>query len=346
MSDLAALAETAKSEPLSNTSGGNLAGDMNSAMAEARQMLAEADRRQDSWQTASNLVAKFNPVPGVLWPVVRGVFSGSQLGKGGQMAFWSMAPLLHAALPDKTLGKKAATTLTDSSKEPSLTQTIDLLGIEVAAALCFMHSVSRRASSSVPEKVSRPILDDALLRAQIGYLVGEHYSEFGAGRGMLAGFAGRCGLAIQIALGTPEQVRQTLEALAAGIEMNEVGLRVFGCDPLQVAAMALAAGGLSRDAAIGVAAFSLTDGESRASEESFLWLSAFSIIEEIRMGRSSEIKSRYWRALGIDASGQETIKREATTLLRRGHSWGWIVSSKLQDKDEEAEDAKAEATEP
>ena len=346
MSDLAALAETAKSEPLSNTSGGNLAGDMNSAMAEARQMLAEADRRQDSWQTASNLVAKFNPVPGVLWPVVRGVFSGSQLGKGGQMAFWSMAPLLHAALPDKTLGKKAATTLTDSSKEPSLTQTIDLLGIEVAAALCFMHSVSRRASSSVPEKVSRPILDDALLRAQIGYLVGEHYSEFGVGRGMLAGFAGRCGLAIQIALGTPEQVRQTLEALAAGIEMNEVGLRVFGCDPLQVAAMALAAGGLSRDAAIGVAAFSLTDGESRASEESFLWLSAFSIIEEIRMGRSSEIKSRYWRALGIDASGQETIKREATTLLRRGHSWGWIVSSKLQDKDEEAEDAKAEATEP
>lgn len=170
-------------------------------------------------------------------------------------------------------------------------------------------------------------MDDALLRCEIGYLVGERVPTFGAGRGMLAGFAGRCGLAILIACGTLDQARKALELLAGGSEIKNVGLNVYGCDPLQVSAMTLSAAGCGRDAAFGTVRYASPEAMLLTeNQEQFQWLSAFTVVEKVRIGREREVDEKYWEALGF-VLGQDRgdLVEVAESLARKGHSFSWII---------------------
>lgn len=285
---------------------------------------------QNSWKTAQKLVKSFRPVPWAVWIAIRGTYRKSgEVGEPGAMVFDVLDPVIKAALKDPTLGRDVEP---HEANDPyiSLTRSVELLGADVCASVCFLYSVCRRVQASLAERVWRPIIDDALLRAQIGYFVGGFLPEFGHGRGMLAGFSGRSGLAIQIASGQIDQAQEALESLALGLSIHDVGMSVYGCGPLQVSAMSLAAAGVSKDAAFGTASYALEDDRVEPDTPQYRWLSAFSIIEQLRVGRSEDIQPEHWRALAFEkVERQEALKGKARELLRKGHSWHWIFRSQI-----------------
>jgi hypothetical protein len=286
-----------------------------------------------SWETATEIVRNFRPVPYILWRMVNAVFGRHAVQKAmgpfgtpDHITFDPVQYLIINAAADKTLGGE------QGAKDPpkSLEQAVKLLGADVTAALCVLHAVCRRISASLSERVWRPILDDALMRSQIGYHVGGFQSKFGKGRGMLAGFAGRSGLAVLIASGEVALAQRALEGLAAGMDIKDVGLKVYGCDPLQVAAMTLTAAGCSFDAGFGIASYSQGGAGAAPGGEQFLWYSAFSIAENTRMGKSELVDPRCWKALGYNESDKGTLKSQMQALQRRGPAWQWLVLPQSQ----------------
>lgn len=273
-----------------------------------------------AWRVATSMVNRFKPVPWLLWTIIRGVYGRSgEIGSPDPMSFSPVEKLLLNAVRDRTLGKK------ELPERISLSDAVKLLGTDVAGSLCYIHAVSRRVGSVLNEKVARPIIDDALLRTFIGYQAGLHSKVAGAGRGMIAGFSGRSGLAIQIASGTLEQAQKALAGLASGVEISKVCTDIYGCDPLKVAALSLIAGGCSRDVAYGIAAYSSKRNDVVPGTEQFMWLSLFSLIEALRMSRSEQVSEVTWKELGYDPAARAALVDVITQAQRRGHGWRWIT---------------------
>jgi len=278
---------------------------------------------RNSWDKANRLVRDFRPVASYLWRIVHAVLGKNEkLGKPDPIAFDAMTPLMRMASGDKTLSG-------NTSEAASLEESLKRIGLDTAAAVCVMHGVCRRVGHATVERIWRPIIDDALLRAHIGFLVGSKAPQFGKGRGLLAGFCGRAGLAVQIASSDAKVSQRALEGLAAGMDIRVVGLKTFGCDPLQVAAMMLASAGVSTEAAIGVASFS-DDGRGVPTKGmQFLWLSTFAIVEYLRIDEPERIEPAYWKALGIDPGHKGEIIAEVSKLQKKGHRWDWICDKQL-----------------
>lgn len=294
--------------------------------SQASTQSAQRELRLKSWEVANHLVQDFRPVPWIVWKLIRSV-----LGKPGRVgeilpvAFDAVDKLVYQAARDKTLGKALGDEASEAGNLP-LTKVIGAIGGDVAVAVCFIHCCCRRVALRLHERVWKPILDDALLRARIGYHLGAAAPGFGAGRGMLAGFAGRLGLAIQISSGDLAKAQQALEALAKGIEISEVGLETYGCDPLQVSALSLTAAGCSRDAALGTASYSMgADTQLDRGSEEFKWFAAFSIVEMLRIGREKDITSEMWGALKVSGESKIELVQNTKSAQRRGSGWQWMT---------------------
>ncbi len=277
--------------------------------------------RVQSWEKARVIVNDFRPVPWFIWRL-----SNFVLGRPGQVKeipeglVFGLRRLLFAAASDSVLGT--------GSKISDARKALQILPADIVAAAAVIHAVCRRLASREFERIWRPILDDALLRARIGYMTGMLDPAFGSGRGMLAGFSGRCGLCILIAAGDLDQARKSLEMLASGSEIGEVGLRIYGCEPLQVSAMVLSASGCGRDAALGIAAFSTrAAGSAQQSSEEKKWLAALSLCEALRQFKGEEVPDWQWGILGFtDEKRRAKMINEARKAVRRGHQWNWLVS--------------------
>ncbi len=287
---------------------------------------AKADALAErSWQRARELVAEFRPVPMFIWRL-----SNFVLGKPGQVnkvsegLVFGLRRLLFAAASDAILGS--------GQKVNSVHKALESIQPDVIAAVSVIHAISRRLASRQFERIWRPILDDAILRAQIGFYVGRQKPSFGAGRGMLAGFAGRCGLAILISSGDLEQARKALEMLATGAEIRTVGLSLYGCDPLQISAMTLSAAGCGRDAAYGTVSYSSSLAVTADTDESGAnqraWHAAFLITECIRTARLEKVSPEDWQALDFEnQDDRKLVAEKSKAALRRGHGWNWLAAS-------------------
>ena len=311
------------SEPVSDGYALELERSLSETEAEARRIAKDAESGQlQSWTAARQVVEKFQPAPWFIWRLSNFVFarSGETNAIPEGMAL-GLRRLLFAAASDPFFS--------DQGKVNHLRKALSILKPDVVAAISVIHAICRRLGNCQFERIWRPILDDAVLRAQIGYFVGEHRPQFGAGRGMLAGFAGRCGLAILIASGDLDQARRALELLATGADIGPVGLSIYGCDPLQVSAMTLSASGCGKAAAFGTVSYAVSRSSAiaaEAGEEQLAWLAAFSIVELVRIGKSSEIDARLWETMGFSAGKERATLLEASkTLVRRGHGIPWVL---------------------
>ncbi len=273
-----------------------------------------------SWGAARELVNSFKPVPWFIWRL-----SNYVLGRAGKISpiteglVFGMRRLIFAAASDKVLGS--------GEKVNNVRRALQLLPPDVISAVSVIHAVCRRLHTRQFERIWRPIIDDALLRCQIGFYIGQVKAEFGPGRGMLAGFAGRCGLAILIASGELEQARMALEMLAGGADISEVGVRIYECDPLQVSALTLSAAGCGRDAAFGTVAYASDDPLAVVQNEpQKCWLAAFTIAENVRMFTLDKVDVSLLEVLGYSgAREQEELAELVKMLVRRGHGWNWLA---------------------
>lgn len=288
--------------------------------------LAENERRMwgtvsTSWNVSASIVKKVKPVPWLFWIMIRSVY-----GKSGEvkdvdpMTFSLVENLLKRALKDPDLC--ASDQLIENA---NLTKTVDILGSDLAASLCFVHSVSRRVSVGLNERVFRAIMDDALLRARLGVMLGQEVPLYGIGRCLLAGFAGRSGLAVQLASGSEDQARIALSGLATGKDIGKVCMDVYGCYPLQVAALSLVSGGCSRDIALGISAFSLPSEEIIPGSEQYKWLSIFSVLEHLRLNSMDQIPEDYWKSMGMNENQRKNLEQKTQQIFRKGHGFSWIL---------------------
>jgi len=292
--------------------------------------LESEDPGSRSWRIAASMVNRYRPVPHLVWPIVHAVYGRSgEIGEADPMMFSTVSQLIVRSSADRALNPVPVET-----KSVSLTEAVRAVGVDVAAAICLIHAVCRRISNTVNDRVSRPILDDALLRAYIGLYVGQLSPHCGAGRGLLAGFAGRCGLAVQIAAGGTDQAGRALTGMASGQDMSEICNTVYGCDPLEVAALSLISGGCCREIAFGISSYSLKGKEHIPGSEQEKWLALFSVIEGARMGQHTQLPPSLWGILGYDETQKENLNNFLVKAQRRGHGWLWITQPQLLNAEE------------
>ncbi len=275
-----------------------------------------------SWQRAREVVTAFRPVPWFIWRIGNFMFGrpGSNNKEISDGMVFGLRRLMFAAASDENLGC--------GEKVNDMRKAVKIVKPDIIAAISVIHAVSKRLASHQFERIWKPMLEDALLRAKVGWMIGQLDDRFGAGRTMLAGFAGRSGLAVLIATGTLEQARAALEMLSVGSSIKDVGLQLYGCEPLQVSAMLLSAAGCGRDAPYGTASYA-SGKEMEINKDNLQqarWLAAFTLCEHIRTGTHQEIPEAYWNTLGfVDQETRDYIIAEAKKLVRRGHDWNWLL---------------------
>lgn len=283
---------------------------------------------------AAEFVKKYKPVPKLIWPLVYPVFGKAGiLGSPDPLIFSPLSTLIIRTAQDKVLNRQFK-----GKKPRSLTEAVNAIGADVAAAVCVIHSMSRRIANTLPQRVRGPLLEDALLRTRIGFHLGVLSPESGPGRAMLAGFAGRCGLAVQIAVGESKQAEKALVAMASGEDMNKVCSRIYGCDPLEVSAMSLISAGCSKEIAFGIASYSSGIEEDFPSPERLRWLALFSIIEHLRMNETEQISPQHWASLGCTKESRAIIEDEVTQAHRRGHGLNWLAEPQNSSEASPAKD--------
>ncbi len=278
--------------------------------------------KNTSWTTAADVVKKIVPVPRLFWKIIHSVYGTSgEVKEVDPMTFSVLENLILKAVDDKDL-----ITEIPPGGTLNLTKAVSALGSDVAASLCFVYSLSRRVSKNLNERIFRAIMDDALLRARLGVVLGREAPQVGIGKALLAGFTGRAGLAVQLASGSEEQAKIALSGLATGKDISKVCYEVYGCDSLQVAALSLVAGGVSKDIALGVSAFSAPVYDVVGGSEQYRWLVLFTILENLRLNKVDAIPESYWGAIGVNGEKKESIIKSTQKVYRSGHKFNWILS--------------------
>lgn len=295
-----------------------------------QEVLSFASLSQISLQAARDVVLKFRPVPWFIWRLVNFV-----LGKSGKIQpvseglVMGLRRLLLALANDEQLGS--------GQKISDHRAALKVVAPDVVASVAAIYAICRRLNSFEHQRIFRPILDDALLRARIGILVAERVPEFGIGRGIMAGLASRIGLVVQIATGNAEQAQKTLDQLAQGASVQKIGEQLYGSDPVQVSAMVLSAAGFGRDAVLGIVSF---QGLSQANpgtrsrkitttenDEQLRWLAAFNVIEALRTSKMDQLLNEHLTILNYRSP--ESLKdliEASRSLTRLGHRWNWILA--------------------
>jgi hypothetical protein len=286
----------------------------------ARVPLGVQDESELSYNKAREIVRQLRPAPQFIWRICNYALGNperiNQLTEG---SLFGLKRLVLNIASDNTLGcAKESTTAREVTQRVSS---------DVIAAVVVMHAVARRLQAHDFQPVWKPILEDALLRAQIGYFVGAVYESFGPGRGMLAGFSGRAGLAVLVATGTAEQVTAATRAMAMGEQIDKFSREIFGTEPLHVAGMILSAVGCGRDAVLGIGAYGMSRTQHMLlPNDARKWLATFQLVEALRVGHFAEISEESWLRLDFGSeSDRIQMKDIVDSLMRTGHTWGWML---------------------
>ncbi len=299
----------------------NIRKELEEAEEKAASYISSHDHKQN-WKNSRLTVEQFKPVPWYIWRIVN-----HTLGRAGKIKsfdlgmVFALRKLLILTAQDPDIIERGAE-ITDPQ------EAVRVLPPDVFCACAIIHAIGRKLKTKQFERIWHPILEEALLRTRIGYSLGRHLKGFGPGRGMLAGFAGRVGLAIQIATGTLEQAKDTIDKIAEGGSIQRIGREVYRSEPLQVSAMMLIASGCGRDGAYGIMAVAGEDliSVDELTDDQKRWRTALLMLEQIRGGNLSDIPDQLWEDLGYSSIEQiRTARAEIRQVTRRGHAWSWMV---------------------
>lgn len=311
-------------EPESGKESENFSSSFSISVEKTRDDLIDAAQgfgQPAAFQAASAIVTEFKPVPWFVWRLTNFVFSPAAGKKNLPEGFvLGLRRLLFATASDTVFGR--------GDKVNSLREALAILDPEVVGAVSAIHAICRRLSSSqASDRIWRPILDDALIRARIGYHVGCRQNDFGGGKGMLAGFVSRIGLAIAIARGGDDRARAALEMMAAGRDSEYVGTDLYGCHPLYIGAMVLSAIGCGGNASLGVLAHLASSPHDIVSNfEQRQWLACQTIVEALRTGTTAVVGDQDWTVLCLDSKEvQEELIKSSRVYIRRDHGLYWLV---------------------
>lgn len=279
------------------------------------------DKKGDpSWSIATEIVKKVKPVPWTFWVLIRAVWGGVDKGKVviDSTHFSVVDQLVLRAAQDEELA------ILNTQKKNQLGGAFNALGPHTIASLCFVHAVCKRVAGLLPERVYKAIIDDALLRARLGVILSKFSPKVSVGAGLLVGFSGRAGLAVQLASGTGEQAADALRSLAKGSDISSTGRSVYGCDPLQVGALSLISGGCSQQMATGISTFGNKESVVIGTQQ-YDWMMYFDFIEQMRVGKLDNVSEADCSYLAISLNDIEDMQQCAKQAFRMGHDFEWLL---------------------
>jgi hypothetical protein len=275
-----------------------------------------------SWDIARNIVQKFDPVPWFVRRLSQISLAKEQIGKPVPSgAVVGLDKLLCLAANDAMLGS--------GNSVVNATQAKKVLRADEFAAVAIVHSICRRLKTPKFQKMWYPLLDQALVSAQIGYCLGVKHPDIGGGKGLLGGFAFKIGLLILMVNGTQTTGNRCLDKLMKGVGISEIGTKLYNCDPLYVSACILTAIGCGGDSALGLIAYSSCKSEQDEAPQNQghkEWFTLIKVLELIRLNRSEEVLEDEWNCLGFDDRAERHEVEDVVQLIkRRGHGWRWLL---------------------
>jgi hypothetical protein len=295
--------------------------ELTTSLIETERQLALQTSRSlalESWRSSRHIVQGFKPVPWFIWRISNYVMGQpEQVRPLSEGLVLGLRRLIFAAASDPFIGA--------GQKVNNIHKALNVLPSDVIAAIAVLHAVCRKLSPMPHAQIWRPVLDEAIIRARLAWMLGATSLQFGRGRAMLSGFSTRSGLAVLIATGDDRQAHQALEGMASGVSAKDLGLSIYGSDPAQISSMLLSAAGCGRAASYGIIINSISDvPETKKQKSELKWYSSYSIIESLRAGK--EIDPSLWAILNLDPiQVEEKLRQEARTVLRRGHGWNWLI---------------------
>jgi hypothetical protein len=289
-----------------------------SLSSDVEELFGQVSGFSRSWTIADQLVGEFNPISWSLWRLIGFIMSrGVRINSVPPGMLLGYLRFLKLVGGDPVLGTSVELNTTALAAQH--------LKSDIIAATLFIHSISCHLHPRPLKKIWGGMLDDSLLRARIGLELGKHASDFGSGRCLIAGFAGRAGLIVLIATGTHQQAARTLQSLARGGDIVQTGLDVYSIHPFHVIAHIMLRGGLGMDSAVGVLSF----GNSAfvpSNDLQLQWRAVSRIIETARTSTYDRLTAEDWeRASLLDPDKRDDFKDQAKLILRKGHGWLWIT---------------------
>lgn len=274
-----------------------------------------------SWMRATEIIKKVRPVPWVFWVLIRSVWGEANAARVSidSSHFTVVEQIVLRAVQDDDL------VLQPSKKKGQFSESYKCLGPVTTASLCYIHAVCKRVSISLPERVYKALIEDALLRARLGVVLSKFSPRVSVGAGLLVGFSGRAGLAIQLASGTEAQAAEALKSMAMGNDIGTTGMSIYGCDPLQVGALAMIAGGCNKNIASGISSFGQKREEILVGSEQYDWMLIFSFIEKMRIGKLDQISELDYEYLAISTDDKKDLQTQAKQAFRMGHDFEWLL---------------------
>ena len=285
---------------------------------EVRQILEKAPGFGRSWNKAQDVIKDVAPVSWSIWRMASYVIgSGLKINPILDGMLLGYSSFINTLTENHTFAGDIFDEETEES--PSRRVRSDLV-----IACLILHSTIRRLNGYPLKRIWMTFIEEALNRARVGYLVGERGSQFGAGRGIIAGFACQIGLVILLATGDESQASRSLKGISEGRKLNTIGLDVFGIEPSHLGAQLLLQAGLGVDAALGVLSydseFFLANGENQEN-----WSGAVSVIEAGRSGTFNRVKIKHQKLFGLESiESKEEFIRQAQSVSRTGHQMDWL----------------------
>jgi hypothetical protein len=297
-----------------------------SLSSEVGELFGKVGGFSKSWTIADKLVKEFDPVSWSLWRLIGFIMSrGTRINSVSGPMLLGYLKFLKLVGADPVLG---ASVELDSNELAA-----QHLKPDIIAATLFIHSISCHLHPRPLKKIWEGMLDDSLLRSRIGLELGKNIADFGLGRCLIAGFAGRAGLIVLIATGTHQQAARTLQSLARGGDIVQSGLDVYSIDPFHLIAHIMLRGGLGIDPAVGVLSFG-NNAFVPANNVQVQWRAVCRVIEAARTGNYGRLTTEDWEHVNLlDPDKRDDFKDAAKSVLRKGHGWLWITepSSKVSN---------------
>jgi hypothetical protein len=287
--------------------------------SEVKEIFGEVTGFSRSWFAADKLVKEFNPISWSLWRLI-----GFIMSRGLHVNTVPASMLLGYLRFLKLVGVDPVLGTTVELKTNALAA--QHLKSDIIASTLFIHSIGCHLHPRPLKKIWGGMMDDALLRARIGMELGKYTEEFSTGRCLIAGFAGRMGMIVLIAMGTHQQAARTLQALARGADIVQTGLEVYSTDPFHVVAHIILRGGLGIDAAIGLLAFG-NHAFVPSNDVQMKWRAVSRVIDVSRIGTYGRLTPEEWGHVNLlDPEKREDFKDQVKTVIRKGHGWMWMAT--------------------
>ena len=209
---------------------------------------------------------------------------------------------------------------------PSARQVLETLPSDVIAASLVLYSVDRRLRGRLIESVGEAFLNEALVRAAMGFVVGDGLDRFGRGRSMLAGFSSRAGLAMIVSEGTEAQAAELINQIEVSDSLQRACVSVYEVDPLHVGALVLLAAGCGMTAYSGILGCSTSHSAPPSGDAEILWWAVHLLIDQVATKSFEEIPEIVWETLGFtDLPERQDIYNVMHGVSAREYRWSWLL---------------------